>query len=95
MYPCFSQQETVDSFFEAILYITLALHILHHMFVAEFPVAAKEEGEERGKEMGGNGDMGKEGCGVLVGVNIAVSCLFSSEDQTIATSILKEQGGVQ
>lgn len=68
-----------------------------YMYVAEFPVAAEEEGEERRKEKGAivEADLSREGCGVLIGINIAVSCLFSPDDQTLATSILKEQGGGQ
>ena len=62
---------------------------------AEFP--AIDEGRGRGgvgeeKEAGG-AEADAKRCGLLKGVKIAVSCLFSSDDQALAASILKEKGG--
>ena len=46
----------------------------------------KGEGEGERETEGGSGD-------VLRGLRLAVSCLFSSEDQTLASSVLKQHGG--
>ena len=53
---------------------------------AEFP-----EVSERGKEA----DQKREGerNGILRGLKLAVSCLFPSEDQSLATSVLQEHSG--
>ena len=58
--------------------------------------------DEERREEGGNGEEeevdGKmevegKGSGVLLGMKLAVSCLFSSDDQSLAASILRQQGG--
>ena len=58
------------------------------MSIAEFPdVNVRGGAEERGPE-----DERKDS--VLRGLKFAVSCLFPSEDQSIATAVLQEHGGV-
>ena len=53
------------------------------------------DGRGRGREEEVEGDMEVEGkgSGVLLGMKLAVSCLFSSDDQSLAASILRQQGG--
>lgn len=50
---------------------------------AEFPGAAKKQGHTEGLEDG-----------VLKGLKLAVSCLFSSEDQKFATALLQDHAGI-
>ena len=61
---------------------------------AEFPMADKVGGGGGGGGRGGEGGEGKEGSGILLGKRFAVSCLFSSDDQSLATSVLSQQGGI-
>ena len=45
------------------------------------------------EEVEGEREVEGKGTGVLLGMKLAVSCLFSSDDQTLAASILQQQGG--
>ena len=45
------------------------------------------------EEVEGEREVEGKGSGVLLGMKLAVSCLFSSDDQTLAASILQQQGG--
>lgn len=57
-------------------------------YIAEFPVA----GERKGDGANGREEEGSRGS-VLSGLKLAVSCLFTTSDQTLAASVLKQQGG--
>ena len=73
-------------------------------FSAEFPAAAEEGGGGSKEDNGGGGGVTEgqgggggvtegQGGGVLLGKKTAVSCLFSTDDQAVAASILRGQGG--
>ena len=62
-------------------------------FVCHIPIAEFPEADMRGAEQEPAEERKGEKDGILRGLKLALSCLFPSEDQSIATSVIQEHGG--